>query len=168
MIQAFELYVGEEKYTDSGIGCLFLNWIETLHVDTENLRAINKLKATFKSHGVSLVPFKEVLISCSGLTEKQDPIQDLVFRLAKLQRWLKLNQGSHDSGWGNLSPWHVRWGCLLVCLDRFHPPGYSEPYKHAEVASPTWGLTDRGNGLLKGQLKCQLLHFFSLTLTLSL
>ena len=25
MIQAFELYVGEEKYTDSGIGCLFLN-----------------------------------------------------------------------------------------------------------------------------------------------
>lgn len=58
----------------------------------------------FKSHGVSLVPFKEVFISCSGLTEKQDPIQDLVIRLAKLQRWLKLNQGSHDSGWGNLSP----------------------------------------------------------------
>ena len=49
-IQAFERYVGDEKYTDRGIECLFLNWIETLPIDTENLRAINQLKTKRKSH----------------------------------------------------------------------------------------------------------------------
>ena len=50
MIQAFEMYVGDEKYTDRGIECSFLNWIEILPIDTENLRAINQLKTKCKSH----------------------------------------------------------------------------------------------------------------------
>lgn len=69
MIQAFEMYVENEKYNDGGIGWLFLNCIETLYIDIENLRAIFKLKTKCKSQRVSLAAFKEVLISCNWLTE---------------------------------------------------------------------------------------------------
>lgn len=30
----------------------------------------------------------------------------------------ELNQGSHDSGWENVSPWHMRWGHLEGCFNR--------------------------------------------------
>lgn len=94
MTQAFEMCVcvwgGDEKYNDSGIGWLFLKYIETVQVNNEKLRAVIKLKTRCKSQRIFLVAFKEALTSCNGLAEKaEDQAQDLIFELAKLQRELK-------------------------------------------------------------------------------
>lgn len=74
----------------------------------------------------------------------------------------KLNQSGHDSGWKNVSPWQNEDIWEDASID-FDSSGYSEPYGcekwlpllitswHTRVLSVCWG------GLLKGQLKCQLI-----------